>query len=230
MRRQPLTPAARLKAKSRSNIEVMAAMSQRTARSKIKKSTRPGRQKAPLTVNRKELLVKGSDNQFRELVHSALAFAARLQAVRDSFGRLIGLSGIQYSILVSIAHLQDDQDVGVTDIAEHLSLSGTFVTTETKKLADSGLVEKLGHEQDRRRVILRVTDAGLALLNGLGAVQREVNDIHFGPLSRADFLSLHRMMRDLTISTDKALAMLEQVSRVQGKSLGRIPHHVTSDE
>ncbi len=191
-----------------------------------KKSVRGARVKAPLTVSRKELLVDGSDNQFRELVHSALAFSARLVAVRDSFGRLIGLSGIQYSILVSIAHLQDENDVGVTEIADHLSLSGTFVTTETKKLADRGLIEKLGHEADRRRVVLRMTQAGRELLNELGTVQRTVNDVHFGPLSRDDFQALRRMMRELTLSTDRALLMLEQISLGEGKALARIPHHV----
>jgi MarR family transcriptional regulator, organic hydroperoxide resistance regulator len=202
---------------------------QRTMAPKEKKKTvrATPRRKAPLTVTRKELLVKGSDNQFRELVHSALSFSARLEAVRNSYGRLVGLSGIQYSILVSIAHLQDENDVGVTEIASHLSLSGTFVTTETKKLADRGLVEKRGHEADRRRVVLRLTDDGWDLLNGLSTLQREVNDVHFGPLSRADFVALHRMMRDLTLSTDKALVLLEQMSRLEGKTIGRIPHHVS---
>lgn len=184
------------------------------------------RRKAPLTVSRKELLVDGSDNQFRELVHSALAFAARLQAVRDGYGRMIGLTGIQYSILVSVAHLQGEREVGVNDLADHLGLSATFVTTETKKLAALELLRKEDHGQDRRRVVLTLTDDGWQRLNELSVTQRTINDVHFEPLTRSDFVALHRIMHELTLSTDRALVMLEHVYRLQGKSIGRLPHHL----
>lgn len=172
-------------------------------------------------------MVDGSDNQFRELVHSALAFSARLEAVRGAFGRLIGLSGIQYSILVSVAHLQEEREVGVSEVAEHLSLSGTFVTTECGKLVKRGLLIKRPHEVDKRRIVLSLADEGWSLLRKLSEVQPKINDVHFAPLSRADFMALHRMMRELTVSTDRALVILEHLYKTQGKSIGRIPPHIT---
>lgn len=172
-------------------------------------------QKVPLTVNRPELLVDGSDNIFREMVHNALAFSVRLEAVRDGFAKYIGLTGVQYTILISIAHLDTDGDVGVSEIARHLSLSGTFVTTETRKLVDKGLVTKKTSKEDRRRVCLKLTRAARKALEDLSEIQRGINDVHFGPLSRQDFLRLNGLMRDLTDSTDRALVILEHHLRLK---------------
>ena len=56
----------------------------------------------PLTVSRPELLANGTDDgPFRAYLHGMLAFAARLEGVRDRFAALLGLTGIQYTILIS---------------------------------------------------------------------------------------------------------------------------------
>ncbi|MEM7568638.1 MAG: MarR family winged helix-turn-helix transcriptional regulator [Pseudomonadota bacterium] len=170
------------------------------------------KQHAPLTVTRPELLVNGDDAAFRELVHAALAFSARLTAVRDGYAEFIGLPGPQYTILVSVQHLEDDGRVSVKRIADHLRLSGTFVTTETNKLVRKGLVLKEKDPNDGRRVSLVMTDKGDALLRRLSQVQQEVNDAHFGALSKAEFQQLRKIMPELVDSTDVALSLLSHLT------------------
>jgi len=167
---------------------------------------------APLTVSRPELLEDGQDDGFRALVHNSLAFAARLQAIRDGYARLIGVSGPQYTILISITRLSKAGDVSVTTVADHLHLSGSAVTNEITKLVRMGLVEKTADPVDRRRVILRITDAGRARFDRLAPIQSQVNDVHFGRLSADDFAQLRRMMADLVESTDDALSLLDHLS------------------
>jgi len=161
----------------------------------------------PLTVSRPELLCDGSDADFRALVHDLLAFSARLQAIRASFGALTGLSGVQYTILISIAHLARDRGVGVKAVAEHLSLSGAFVTIETGKLTERGLVCKRPDPEDGRRVRLSVTDKGRRLLADLAPVQQEVNDLLFESLGREDFRRLRRLARGLLEGSARAVAL-----------------------
>lgn len=174
--------------------------------------TQSKKQHAPLTVTRKELLIDGDDSAFRELVHSALAFAARLTAVRDGYAEFIGLPGPQYTILVSIQHLEDHGRVSVKRIADHLRLSGTFVTTETNKLVRKGLVLKQKDPNDGRRVSLKTTQDGNALLGRLSDVQREVNNTHFGSLSAEEFHQLRKIMPELVDSTDAALPLLTHLA------------------
>jgi DNA-binding MarR family transcriptional regulator len=176
-----------------------------------RKKRRVGAQ--PLTVSRPELLANGSDGQFRAFVHGMLAFAARLEAVRDGFAGLLGLTGIQYTILISISHLHTDGDVTVGAVADHLHLSGAFVTNETGKLFRLGLITKVQDLNDRRRVSLGVTSLGRVLLSNLAPVQVPVNDVLFDFLSAQQFRALGPMTDRIVACGDRALSLLDYLSQ-----------------
>lgn len=165
----------------------------------------------PLSVSRPELLVDGSDDMFREMVHRALAYSVRLQSVRDGYAKYIGLTGIQYTIVISIAHLEDKQAVGVNVLSKHLSLSATFVTTEVGKLVKQKLISKCIDKNDKRRVVLSLTAKAWKLLESLSDIQQDINNIGYEPLSRTEFRTVHRLFGELTQSTDRSLVMLDQV-------------------
>lgn len=166
-----------------------------------------------LTVSRTELLVDGSDRDFRQLVHDTLAFAARIQEVRSRLGALIGLSGAQYTILVAVAHLQGREGgVGVNLLAEHLHLSGAFVTIEVNKLVAADLVTKEVNPEDRRRVLLTITAKAHQLLDALTTVQRPANDALFGCLSAAEFHGFRQLMAQLVLTGDRTLKLLDYLA------------------
>ena len=176
-----------------------------------------------LTVSRLALLDGGSDQSFRQFVHDMLAFAARIQEVRSRLGRVIGLAGQKYTVLIAIAHLQDqDGGVGINEIADHLHLSSAFVTIETNGLLKSGLVVKRTNPQDRRRVLLMITPKAAKLLDKLTVVQAPVNDALFACLSTKDFVSLRQMVSRLVETGDGALRLLaEWDSSKQGRARRR---------
>lgn len=167
---------------------------------------------APLTVSRPELLKDGTDDAFRKCVHSLLAFSTRLETVRSGFGQMIGLSGIQYTILITVAHLDESARVSVKRIAKHLSLSGAFITIETGKLEKKGLISKKQDSEDRRSVLVQITRKGNALLAGLAPIQVKVNDALFSSLSRQDFERLNRMLAGMVRGAEEATAMLAYLS------------------
>ncbi|MET0239752.1 MAG: MarR family winged helix-turn-helix transcriptional regulator [Sphingobium sp.] len=161
-----------------------------------------------LTISSESLLVDGSDDLFRQMVHDSLGFAVRLQEIRNKLGEVIGLSGPAYSILIAIDHLENEGEVGVSRVSDHLHLSGAFVTIEVSKLAKAGLVDKRSHPEDKRRVILTVTQRARALLAELVATQQPVNDTIFGGLDKKEFLAFARMISALVGGTEEALALL----------------------
>jgi MarR family transcriptional regulator, organic hydroperoxide resistance regulator len=162
----------------------------------------------PLTISRPEVLVDGSDRAFRSLVHGLFAFFARHEAVRAGHGARIGLVGIEYTVLISIGHLGvHESDVSVNRIAEHLYLSGAFVTTITNKLLQRKLIHKTPDPNDRRRVRLEISEKGWALLAELAPVQRQVNNVQFDCLSAAEFKQLSKMIDRLIDSSDRALRL-----------------------
>ena len=169
----------------------------------------------PLTITRPELLNDGTDRDFRKLVHNIFAFMARHESIRDGHARQIGLAGVEYTILISIGHLGLDGDVNVKTIADHLRMSGAFVTTVTSKLQTMGLIEKTQDSADRRRISLAITEKGKALLRKLAPYQREINDVEFGPLSREDFQTISRILEALIDSSDKAFALQRYKSSIK---------------
>lgn len=177
---------------------------------RAKQTSRPRRVAAKppsLTVSRPELLVDGSDRQFRHLVHGLFGFLASHETIRTGHAKSIGLAGIEYTVLISIAHLAQDGDVGVTDVAQHLHVSGAFITTVCQRLLALGLITKVADTRDRRRVSLTVSAEGRRRLETLAPVQRQVNDAEFACLSRAEFLALTRIVDRLIECGERAVAL-----------------------
>ena len=174
-----------------------------------------------MTVSRPELLIDGSDSAFRQLVHDIMAFGARMQETRARVAGYVGLSGQQYTILITIAHHQSQDGFGIIQVAEHLRLSGAFVTIEVNKLVEAGLVRKRANPVDRRRVLLTITLKARDLLDKLSRIQRPSNDTIFGSLSAADFQTLRTIIPQLVESTDQSLKLIDFLT-TDGASLSAL--------
>jgi MarR family transcriptional regulator, organic hydroperoxide resistance regulator len=161
----------------------------------------------PLTTSRPELLPGGRDRQFRHLIHALFGFAAHHERIRSGHAKVIGLAGIEYTVLISIAHLSQDGDVNVKTVADHLYLSGAFITAVAGKLMKLGLIHKKVDTGDRRRVTLTVSAQGRAALERLAPIQRQVNDMEFGTLTRQEFELLTGIVERLIESGAKAVAL-----------------------
>lgn len=159
----------------------------------------------PLSISRAACLEDGRDDRLRALLHALFVTAARFEDVRGAFGRRIGATGPQYTILAAIAEKQQGAGVGIRALAEHLHVAPSHITTEVNKLVALGLVEKRANPADGRGVLARLTRAGEAALDRLGPFRREINDILFDGLSRADFQAVARLFDRFLINTERAL-------------------------
>ncbi|MGE0278534.1 MAG: MarR family winged helix-turn-helix transcriptional regulator [Nitrospiraceae bacterium] len=161
------------------------------------------------TVTRKELTPDGTDNDFRTMIHNLLSVSHRLQANRNSHASMLGLSGVQYTLLTAIAHLQGEDGVSVKDIARHLHMSPSFVTMETAKMVAIRVIRKRQDDADRRRVQLMVSARGWNLLDKIVPVQQPVNDTLFDTLSKQDFAAFSRIIAVIADNSDRAKAVLD---------------------
>ena len=160
----------------------------------------------PATVSRPALLVGGSDAEFRGLIHDLIAYGHRLDAIRDAFAVIAGISGVQYEIVMLVSR-SDGLPVG--EVASRLHRSGAFITIEANKLVLRGLLEKASDPQDGRKVILKASGNGMALLERLAPFQRRINDVLFERLDAKGFRQLRALARELLASGDRAVAMLQ---------------------
>jgi MarR family transcriptional regulator, organic hydroperoxide resistance regulator len=171
---------------------------------------RPAGRKLPPTVTRAALLQRGSDEQFRRLIHDLIAYGHRLDACRDAFAAIAGVSGAQYEILMLVSRTEG---LSVGEIAARLHRSGAFITIEANKLVARGILAKASDPRDGRRVLLRANARSAGLLARLAPHQQRVNDVLFACLDARRFRELRRLARDLVACGDRAVALLEYVAR-----------------
>src|ERR1051325_12115151 len=122
----------------------------------------------PATVSRAALLIEGSDAEFRGLIHDRIAYGHRLDACRDAFAAIVGISGVQYEILMLVSRAAG---LSVGEVAARLHRSGAFITIEANKLVARGILEKASDPADGRRVLLKCNGKARALLERLAPYQ-----------------------------------------------------------
>lgn len=162
----------------------------------------------PLSVSRPACLENGRDDRLRALLHALFVTAARFEDVRGAFGRRLGASGPQYTILAAIAEHQGSAGgagIGIRALADRLHVAPSHITTEVNKLAALGLVEKRANPADGRGVLVRLARPGEAALDRLGPFRREINDLLFDGVGRAEFQVLARLFERFLVNTERAL-------------------------
>jgi DNA-binding MarR family transcriptional regulator len=168
------------------------------------------------TVSKPELLIEGSDTEFRGLVHDLMAFSHHIEACRDGFGSIVGLTGVQYEILMVVKRFQSADGlaagIGVGQVAARLHRSGAFITLEVNKLVAKGVLAKADDPADGRRVLLSVSKAGESLARALAPVQQQVNDVLFACLDRKRFDKLRALASELVGCGDRATALIDYLA------------------
>jgi MarR family transcriptional regulator, organic hydroperoxide resistance regulator len=154
----------------------------------LARSVRP-----PVTTARAELTGDGTGERFRHFVNDLLTIAVRMDAVRERFAQLVGVTAPQYTVLVTVAQLEGAAHPAAPDgatvraVAEHMHVSGAFVTAETGKLAKRGFLAKRPNPADGRSVLLSLTPKGRKALDAALPQIRAVNDVFFGKLGADEF-------------------------------------------
>jgi DNA-binding MarR family transcriptional regulator len=171
---------------------------------------RPRKLKVPLTVSRAALLAGGSDAEFRNLIHDLIAYGHKLDACRDAFAALAGISGAQYEILMLVSRADG---VPVGEVAARLHRSGAFITIEANRLVDAGILQKASDPADGRRVLLKTTEKAMDLLERMAPYQQRVNDVLFEFLDAKRFRELRALAARLVASGDRAVALTELLQR-----------------
>ena len=162
--------------------------------------------KRPPTVSRKALLSEGSDAEFRLLIHDLIAYGHKLDACRDAFAAIAGISGVQYEILMLVSRTAG---LAVGEVAARLHRSGAFITIEANKLVARGILAKASDARDGRKVLLTSNPKSHEMLKRLAPYQRRINDVLFEHLDARRFRQVRKLARELVASGDRAVALIE---------------------
>ena len=161
----------------------------------------------PLTVPPR-FLVEGSDAQFREFILDLIAYFHRLDACRNGFAAIAGVSPAQYEILMLVSRTEG---VSVGEVASRLHRSGAFITIESNKLVERGVLEKSSDPDDGRKVLLSTGRNSRAILERLAPYQVRINEALFGNLNAKRFRELRALIREQLGSGERAVKLLDYI-------------------
>jgi len=170
----------------------------------------PRARRRPVTVSRRALLAGGSDAEFRGLIHDLIAYGHKLDACRDAFAAIAGVSGVQYEILMLVSRAEG---LSIGEVAERLHRSGAFITIEANKLVAQGILAKASDPADGRKVLLRMNAKSEALLERLAPYQRRINDVLFESLDAKSFRALRALAAELVADGDRAVALIDYLKQ-----------------
>ncbi|HEU4321546.1 MAG TPA: MarR family transcriptional regulator [Roseiflexaceae bacterium] len=75
--------------------------------------------------------------------------------------------GLSHSHMRALHMLAPDRTMAMKDLAEELQLTPPSVTALTRRLVQTGMVQRQTHEEDSRVSLLSLTEEGRALLDAL---------------------------------------------------------------
>ena len=160
------------------------------------------------TISRQEFVSGGTDERFRDIIYAMVAGFDSLMGCRAAFGRVVGLTGTQFAVLIGVAYRQGGEGVTIRALAEHVRLAQPHVTTEVGRLIRRGYLVKKPHGLDRRSVLVSLSEKGEAAVSRLIPVIRKTNDRLFADISSDELERAGRTMRKLVRNGEAALAEL----------------------
>jgi DNA-binding MarR family transcriptional regulator len=162
----------------------------------------------PHTITRQDYFRDGTDEWFREAIYTCVRGLRALQACREVFAQVLRITGSQFAVLMGIAYRQGREGVSIGEVARHVALGPTHVTTEISRLIRAGLVVKRPNPKDGRSVLVSLTPNGESAVLTVTPLVREVNDALFQDIDAAAVQVLAHAMKSISINGDRVMAEL----------------------
>lgn len=160
--------------------------------------------KPQLTTSRAEFLANGTDQLFREAIYSLTLSVEKLNVCRSIFARVLQLTPSQFAVLMGVASQQHENGVTIKDLAAHLSMAPTHVTTEIGRLEGKGLLYKHKNEADRRSILVTLTPKGEERVEYISPMVRETNDLLFQNVGVKALISTHVVANKIVANSAEA--------------------------
>ena len=164
----------------------------------------------PVTISNRQLLLDGSDNNFRQVIYLFVKVLGRLMTCRDAFGRRIDLTGSQFAVLMGVAYSQGRWGVTLKELSRHVHLASTHVTTEVGRLTTLGLLDKRSGEDDRRNVLVSLTADGVEAVKQVTPLVRKINDLLVSEISATELLAAQATFARISTNSEAALAEIKR--------------------
>jgi MarR family transcriptional regulator, organic hydroperoxide resistance regulator len=155
------------------------------------------------------LLLDDGGRTFRQFLHDFVSVAKHIEYGREEFGKALGVTAAEYSIIMLIAQRQAEGGMTPIEISRLLHLHNPYVILHLGKLVQRGILERHPHPDDGRSVLFALTPVGEQLVDRVTPLVRLANDAFFRSLSTEDMQELSRVFSGLARDADTAFRAIQ---------------------
>ena len=148
-------------------------------------------------------LPKGIDMTVEGIVDRIQGIARRLQKVLDETVSEYGLSHAEWKVLSSLRWAGPPYRRSAGDLARIADLSTGAMTNRLDQIEEAGLVRRLRDPDDRRGVLVELTDKGRAVWEEALGVQAEKEALFAAALTAGEREQLDSLLRRLMLAFEK---------------------------
>ena len=181
-------------------------------------SSGKGRFSAPPTTSRVDFLKNGSDDWLRDAIYRLVQALGRLVACREAFGKELGLTGSQFTVLMGVAYRQGEDGITIASLSSYIGLASTHVTTEVGRLIRKDLLIKRPNKDDGRSVLISLSRKGEEAVRKVSPMVRSVNDFLFKDINREQLATVNNFAATLMNNSEFALAEIRIIEAARAQS------------
>jgi len=108
----------------------------------------------------------------------------------------------QYDVLATLRRLGDPYRMPATELADAVMLTSGAMTNRIDRLEESGLISRISDEEDRRRVLVQLTDDGLKLIESAAETRFQAATDAMGCLDHRQSRQLSDLLRIVLLAQE----------------------------
>lgn len=147
------------------------------------------------------------DIAFDDQVEAAFVRVGRIDRyLRNAKQRAVaevGLTDFEYDTLHVLMIRDTPGSASPTELAAELAVSGAGMTGRLDGLEKAGWIRRIPSVDDRRRVIVEVTKAGIDIWRRAMDIRGEAENDLAGALTERELATLNRLLKKVTVRTEE---------------------------
>lgn len=147
------------------------------------------------------------DVPFDEQVEAAVVriekLSRHLKGTMRKAAAEVGLQDHEYETLHVLMIRDTPGTATPTALADELGISGAGMTGRLDGLVRRELVERAPSTEDRRRVVVKITDEGMSVWRKAMALRDDAEKTLLGVLTKPERASLNRLLKKMTLHTEQ---------------------------
>ncbi|WP_314963531.1 MarR family winged helix-turn-helix transcriptional regulator [Bradyrhizobium cosmicum] len=137
------------------------------------------------------------DRAITDFVWNIVEIHSQLEEIHKAWAEMMGISEPQWLILMAIDEIDEGRGVSGIAVANKLRIHPAFVTNQTKKLEEKGLLSRVTSLDDARFLQISLTEKAREEIASLSNKRRALNLTMFAGLDEASLDYLNKRLASI---------------------------------